>query len=123
MNEPEESPYKPLSDDDMEALRRHDRLAGQLAVWLRPFDFSPDTNTQITMRLMAGEADGNLMRDMTTGEVIDGDQIIEAVKAGHALSLEMFTHSDRFVRSVVTRETTPGEIDFNFFGVFDLIDP
>ncbi|WP_263377182.1 hypothetical protein [Granulicella aggregans] len=123
MNEPEDSSYKPLSDDDMEALRRHDRLAGQLAAWLRPFDFSPDTNTQIEMRLMAGEADGNLMRDMTTGEPIDGDRIIEAVKAGHALSLESLTHSGRFVRSVVTRETTPGEIDFNFFGHFDLIDP
>jgi hypothetical protein len=115
--------YEQLNPDDMATLERSSRLAGQIQEWLAPFDFPKDSVTQIVMRLGAGQQDGNLMRDMTTGEVIDGDQIIEAVKAGHALSLEMFTHSGRFVRSVVTRETTPGEIDFNFFGVLDLIDP
>ena len=114
--------YEQLNPDDMATLERSSRLAGQVHDWLAPFEFPRDSVTQIVMRLGAGEKDGNLMRDMTTGEAIDGDQIIEAVKAGHALSLESLTHSGRFVRSVVTRETVPGQIDFNFFGVLDLIE-
>ena len=70
---------------------------------------------KLVLRIVRGLQDGNLLRDLTTGQVLEDHEIFPALCAGHALELETWTTQGYRIVTGMTSETIPGSLQVHWW--------